>query len=221
MTKLQIIIFLIVFAVFGIVFFAVQSANTNKSLLSPTPNPLPTGSEYFRMISPQTQANQNQAQQQVPPAQAPVYSVEGELSASMPATIKTTKGDIHIVLYGKDTPNTVRNFMAKAQGGFYNNLTFHRVEDWVIQGGDPTGTGTGGGQIASELNDKPFVTGALGLARTPASKAISNDSQFFIVKTDSHHLDGEYVNFGMVTSGMDIVNSIAKGDKILVITVDE
>jgi peptidyl-prolyl cis-trans isomerase B (cyclophilin B) len=220
MNKMQIIIFAILVVVFGGLFFAVQSNVAMKGNLTPTPDPLPTGSEYLRVISP-NQSNGQQAQQQAPPTQAPVYGVEKEVSASMPATIKTNKGDIHIVLYGDIAPNTVRNFLNKAASGFYNNLTFHRVEDWVIQGGDPTGTGSGGGQIASELNDKPFVAGAIGLARTPASKEISNDSQFFIVKTDATHLNNDYVNFGMVTEGMDVVNKIQKGDKILSIIADE
>ena len=223
MTKMQIIIFVVLVVVFGLIFFTIQMNGSSKSLLSPTPNPLPTGSEYFRPISPQAdQQAQQQQQQQVPPTQPPEQAtVEKPLAASMPATIKTSKGDIEVVLYGIDTPNTVRNFMTKSRNGFYNNLTFHRVEGWVIQGGDPTGTGTGGGKIASELNDKPFTTGALGLARTPASKEISNDAQFFIVKEDATHLNNDYVNFGQVTSGMDVVNKIKIGDKILGITINE
>lgn len=232
MTKMQIIISTLLLVVFGILFFTIQKTGTSsKSALSPTPDPLPTGSEYLRIISPQVQqgaqgqqqAQQQQTQQgsQVQQQAQPATLYQGELSESMNATIKTSKGDIQVVLYGADAPNTIRNFLGKAQSGYYSNLIFHRVEGWVVQGGDPTGTGTGGGKIASELNSKPFTTGALGLARTPASKEISNDSQFFIVKIDATHLNNDYVNFGMVTEGMEIVNSIAIGDKILSITLDE
>lgn len=226
MNKLQVTIFILIVIVFGVLFFTIQKSNSAKSsLLSPTPDPLPTGSEYLRVISPAPQQGvegaQQQQQQQQPGAQTPQGTsslYEGPLQERMPITLKTTKGDIKIDLYGSDTPNTVRNFLGKAQSGFYTNLTFHRVEDWVVQGGDPTGTGTGGGKITSELNDKPFTTGAVGLARTPASKEISNDSQFFIVKTDASHLNNEYVNFGMVTDGMDVVNAMAIGDRIIGIT---
>src|SRR3990172_5829349 len=81
------------------------------------------------------------------------------------AVIKTGKGNIALELFEKDAPNTVKNFAKKAKSGFYNNLIFHRVEDWVIQGGDPLGTGTGGSEMPTELNNKPFVVGALGVAR--------------------------------------------------------
>ncbi|MBI2028135.1 MAG: peptidylprolyl isomerase [Candidatus Levybacteria bacterium] len=73
------------------------------------------------------------------------------------AIIKTSKGDIELSLYVTDAPNTVSNFIQKAKSGFYNNLIFHRVEDWVIQGGDPDGNGTGGGNVPVEFNSKPFM----------------------------------------------------------------
>lgn len=135
--------------------------------------------------------------------------------------LKTKNGQIVVKLYQKETPNTVANFLKKADAGFYNNLTFHRViADFMAQGGDPTGTGTGGGQIKSELNQIPFKRGSLGLARTPVSKEISNDSQFFICFTDDgcQHLTGDYVNFGEVVSGFEVLDQIKQGDKILEIT---
>lgn len=137
---------------------------------------------------------------------------------SQTAKIITTKGTIVLSLYPKDAPNTVANFVKKAKSGFYNNLTFHRVEDWVIQGGDPKGDGTGGGNIPTELNDKPFLVGSLGVARGGDIK-VSNDSQFFIDKKDATWLNKQYTNFGIVTKGMDVVNKIEIGDKILSITI--
>jgi len=135
------------------------------------------------------------------------------------AIIKTSKGDITLTLYPTDAPKTVANFIAKAKSGFYNNLTFHRVEDWVVQGGDPLGTGTGGGDMPTELNDKPFIIGSLGVARGQDIK-ISNDAQFFITKKDSVFLNGQYTNFGIVTKGMDVVEKIEVGDKILQISIE-
>jgi peptidyl-prolyl cis-trans isomerase B (cyclophilin B) len=141
-------------------------------------------------------------------------------AAATSATIKTSKGDIVVELYSDVAPKTVANFVSKAQSNFYADKTFHRVEDWVIQGGDPAGNGTGGGEMATEINSKPFITGSLGVARGNDIK-ISNDSQFFIVKSDSSWLNSQYTNFGLVTSGMDVVNKIAIGDKILSVTVQQ
>ena len=134
------------------------------------------------------------------------------------ASIKTKDGEIIVKLYSQETPNTVANFINKADSNFYQNLTFHRViPGFMAQGGDPTGTGSGGGKQKSELNNIPFKRGSVGLARTPASKEISNDSQFFICYTDEgcQHLTGDYVNFGEVISGLDILDKINQGDKII------
>ena len=132
-------------------------------------------------------------------------------------TISTSKGDIEVELYLQAAPKTVENFLKKAGEGFYNNKTWHRVEDWVVQGGDPKGDGTGGGDMPTELNDLTFSLGSIGIARGPDIN-INNDSQFFIVKKDSSFLDKQYTNFGKVTVGMDVVNNISIGDKILNIT---
>jgi len=134
--------------------------------------------------------------------------------------VTTKDGQIVLKLYSKEAPNTVANFIKKADSGFYNNLTFHRViPGFMAQGGDPLGTGTGGGEIASEINNLPFVRGTIGLARG-GNKAISNDSQFFICFDNQgcQHLTGDYVNFGEVVSGLDVLDKIKQGDKIVTIT---
>src|SRR5207247_10804757 len=97
--------------------------------------------------------------------------------------------------------------------------TVRRVEDWVLQGGDPKGTGTGGDRVASEYNHLSFKRGAVGVARGQ-DPAFNNDSQFFVVKKDSTFLDKQYPNFGQVTSGMDVVAGIKIGDRIKKITVE-
>lgn len=137
------------------------------------------------------------------------------------ATIKTKDGQIVVKLYQKETPNTVANFLKKVNSGFYNGLTFHRVIDgFMAQGGDPSGTGMGGGKQNSELNNLPFKRGSLGLARTAETKAVSNDSQFFICFTTEgcQHLTSDYVNFGEVISGLDVLDKIVQGDKMLEVT---
>ena len=128
-------------------------------------------------------------------------------------------GSFTFTLRGDKAPQTVARFVGKAKSGFYNNLTFHRVEDWVVQGGDPQGTGSGGGRVPSEYNDLTFAVGAVGIARGQ-DPAFNNDSQWFICKKDSSFLDKQYTNFGQVTSGMDVVNGVKIGDKIKSITVE-
>lgn len=130
------------------------------------------------------------------------------------ATIELEKGGIiRIQLFEKLAPKTVANFTAKANAGFYDSLTFHRVEDWVVQGGDPLGNGTGGGNQGTELSSQPFKIGAVGIARG-GNIQISNDSQFFIVKKDSEFLNNLYTNFGQVTEGLSVVEALRVGDKI-------
>lgn len=133
-------------------------------------------------------------------------------------SLTTKDGQMVIKLYSKDTPNTTANFLTKVNSGFYNGLTFHRViPGFMAQGGDPTGTGMGGGKQKSELNNIPFKRGSLGLARTAETNQVSNDSQFYICYTDTGcaHLTGDYVNFGEVISGLDVLDKITQGDKII------
>jgi len=132
--------------------------------------------------------------------------------------LKTKDGQIVVELFADKCPNTVKNFLDKVNSGFYDNLIFHRViQGFMAQGGDPKGDGTGGGRQKSELNDVPFVRGSLGLARTADTKQYSNDSQFFICFSTKgcQHLTGDYVNFGQVISGLDVLDKIEQGDKIL------
>jgi len=152
------------------------------------------------------------------PTEAPISN--NKETAMNQATIKTSKGDIIVKLYPEVAPKTVANFSAKATNGFYKNLTFHRVEDWVIQGGDPLGNGTGGGKMPTELSEVPFKKGSLGVARGPI-REVSNDAQFFICTQDCDWLTGDYTIFGEVTNGMDTVMKIEVGDKITAIEVEK
>ncbi len=220
MQKLQITIFLTIILHFAIVVVITQSSSTaekEKKQVSISDIPaqitlIPT-QPPTTLNTPETEKNN---QQQIVNQQ----ELEAYKTASATATISTTKGDIILELFGEEAPYTVANFIKKAKNGFYKNLTFHRVEDWVIQGGDPKGDGTGGGEMKTELNSKPFVRGSLGVARG-SNIEISNDSQFFITKTDASHLNGQYTNFGMVKEGLDVVDKIEIGDKILNITIQE
>jgi cyclophilin family peptidyl-prolyl cis-trans isomerase len=141
------------------------------------------------------------------------------------ATIKTAKGSIVVELNAKDAPQTVNNFVFLARDGFYDNLTFHRVEPgFVIQGGDPIGNGTGGPgyNIPPEIKLK-HSKGAISMARRggPAQTTPSSGSQFYITLEAQSSLDGEYTAFGYVTQGMDVVEKIAVGDVMQTMTIEE
>jgi peptidyl-prolyl cis-trans isomerase B (cyclophilin B) len=125
------------------------------------------------------------------------------------ATMHTNHGPIEIELHDDDAPKTVENFRKLASDGFYDGVIFHRViRDFMIQGGDPTGTGTGGPgyTFEDEINDHKIVRGALAMANAGPN---TNGSQFFIVTTqEASWLDGKHTVFGKVVSGMDTVDTI-------------
>lgn len=147
----------------------------------------------------------------------------GETGKNRVATIVTEKGTIKFELYEKDAPITTKNFIELAQKGFYDGLTFHRVEPgFVIQGGDPKGDGTGGSEKTIPLEIAPTLThkkGAVAMARSNAPNSAS--SQFYIVLEEAKFLDGKYAIFGQVIEGQDVVDKIAKGDKMLKVTIGE
>jgi peptidyl-prolyl cis-trans isomerase B (cyclophilin B) len=126
------------------------------------------------------------------------------------ATLHTNHGAIEVELFDDDAPKTVENFLKLSRDGFYNGVIFHRViPDFMIQGGDPTGTGTGGPgyQFEDEFNDNKVVRGALAMANAGPN---TNGSQFFIVTTAAAPwLDGKHTVFGRVTGAMDAVDSIS------------
>lgn len=141
------------------------------------------------------------------------------------AIIKTEKGDMTVDFYDKDAPNTVANFLKLAKEGFYNGVTFHRVlPNFVIQGGDPTGTGAGGPgyKIKCELDgeNQYHDRGVLSMAHAGRD---TGGSQFFIChsRDQTAHLDRNHTCFGKVLENVDLVDSIRQGDKILAIEVIE
>jgi cyclophilin family peptidyl-prolyl cis-trans isomerase len=127
------------------------------------------------------------------------------------ATLHTNHGAIEVELFDGDAPRTVESFRTLATDGFYEGVIFHRViPDFMIQGGDPTGTGTGGPGYTfdDEFNDHPVARGALAMANSGPN---TNGSQFFIVTADAcPWLDGKHTVFGRVTEGMDVVDAISQ-----------
>jgi len=137
-------------------------------------------------------------------------------------TIETTKGNITMEVYPELMPITVGNFEKLVRSNFYDGLKFHRVEHWVIQGGDPLGNGTGGPGWAIPLEtsaELKNLRGALAMARS--ANPNSAGSQFYILKTDAAWLDGDYAVFGKVTDGMDIVDKIERNDAMNLVKIQE
>jgi len=139
------------------------------------------------------------------------------------ATIDTKKGAIELELYPRHAPVTVNNFVFLAREGFYDGVIFHRViADFVIQGGDPTGTGRGGPgyRFADETAGNPLIheSGAISMANAGPN---TNGSQFFITHSPQPHLNGRHTVFGKVVKGKDVVDAIAQGDVMEKVTIRE
>ena len=142
---------------------------------------------------------------------------------SYAATIDTSRGRIVLELFAKDAPKTVNNFVFLARDKFYDGTTFHRViADFMVQGGDPTGTGRGGPgyRFEDETKNNPnrHAKGVISMANAGPN---TNGSQFFITHVETPWLDGKHTVFGRVLSGQDVVDSIQQGDQISGVTVEE
>lgn len=144
-------------------------------------------------------------------------------SKTYQAIIETSRGTIELELFPQHAPITVNNFVFLARESYYDGVSFHRViSNFVIQGGDPTGTGTGGPgyKFEDEVRDNPLKheTGSLSMANAGPN---TNGSQFFITHSPQPHLDGKHTVFGKVTSGQDVVDAIRQGDVMTRVTIKE
>jgi peptidyl-prolyl cis-trans isomerase B (cyclophilin B) len=144
-----------------------------------------------------------------------------ETDRTYKVTIETPRGAIELELYPEHAPGTVNNFVFLAREGFYDGVTFHRViPDFMIQGGDPTGSGRGGPgyRFEDELAGNPLrhTRGVISMANAGPD---TNGSQFFITHGPQPHLDGRHTVFGKVTKGLEVVDSITQGDAMLRVTV--
>jgi peptidyl-prolyl cis-trans isomerase B (cyclophilin B) len=139
------------------------------------------------------------------------------------ATFETTRGSIVVDLFPKDAPNTVSNFVFLAKDGFYNGTKFHRViPDFMVQGGDPEGTGRGGPgyKFADEVKNNPrkHQRGSLSMANAGPN---TNGSQFFITHIATDWLNGKHTVFGQVRSGQEVVDAVKQGDTLTRVTIEE
>ncbi len=139
------------------------------------------------------------------------------------ASIETDKGTIVLDLHPEHAPKTVNNFVFLAREGFYDQLSFHRViSDFMVQGGDPTGTGSGGPgyEFEDEVKGNPLKheRGVISMANAGPN---TNGSQFFITHSPQPHLNGRHTVFGTIAEGEDVVDSIEQGDRMLRVDVEE
>src|SRR5688572_29372889 len=146
-----------------------------------------------------------------------------DTNKSYSATFDTSRGKIVCDLFVKDAPETVNNFVFLAREGFYDGTTFHRViENFMIQGGDPTGSGRGGPgyKFPDEVknNSRKHGVGSLSMANAGPN---TNGSQFLITHVVTNWLDGKHTVFGQVTEGQDIVNAVQQGDTLNTVQVEE
>lgn len=138
-------------------------------------------------------------------------------------TMETNRGNIELEFYPQYAPKTVNNFVFLAREGFYDGVTFHRViGDFMIQGGDPTGTGRGGPgyRFEDELIGNPLIHEAKVISMANAGPG-TNGSQFFITHSPQPHLNGMHTVFGKVISGHDVVDAIRQGDRMERVSVSE
>lgn len=222
------------------IYFAVSRFNqaVSDASASPSPSPSPAALDFSFTKTPaptpmqQTQANQpsNQQQAQIAPQPTELPLARNKKLSGFPgilkpeilqnkaAVIQTAKGQIALKIY-PEASMAASNFMILAANGFYDGLTFHRVEDWVAQGGDPTGTGNGGPgyQFPDEPVTRSYVKGVVAMANSGPN---TNGSQFFILKTD-YPLQPNYTIFGQVISGQDVVNKLAVGDVMQKVTIQD
>jgi peptidyl-prolyl cis-trans isomerase B (cyclophilin B) len=137
------------------------------------------------------------------------------------AVIKTARGDLTLELYPQDAPVTVNSFVSLARKGFYNGLTFHRIiPGFMAQGGDPTGTGSGGPgyKFQDEFSSRTNQEGSLSMANSGPN---TNGSQFFICYAPQPHLNGKHTVFGQLTQGMDALKQLVNGDKMTEVIITE
>ncbi|MBI3103970.1 peptidylprolyl isomerase [Candidatus Daviesbacteria bacterium] len=206
----------------AITYFAVSKFKKDIGEVRASPSPSPQTLDFIFSSAPSPQPSHQQAQrQQAQPTELPLAKnkqlanfpgiLTPESLQNKKAVIQTAKGVIQLQIYPEVTM-AASNFMILAAYGFYDGLVFHRVEDWVVQGGDPLGNGSGGPgyQFPDEPVARAYTKGIVAMANSGPN---TNGSQFFILKKD-YPLEPKYTIFGAVISGMDVVEKITAGDTI-------
>jgi len=200
-------ILVLVFAITGIFSYGYHYADVKWQVGDKLAN---YKSKIFKKESEKKVA-ENQTNERKTYTQAPEMQID--VAKKYIAKFETSNGNFEVELYADKAPKTVNNFVVLSRDGFYNGLTFHRIiQDFMIQGGDPSGDGTGGPgyKFEDEINDVKLVRGVLAMANSGED---TNGSQFFIVTKDATDwLDGKHTAFGKVTNGLDVVMEIEKAE---------
>lgn len=217
-------VILILFILGAVGYFFMSKFKKDTAVFS-SPTPTPASLDFN--FNPQSAQNQ-QTEQQPQATELPLAKnkrldkfpgiLKPEILQNKKAVIQTKKGIIQLQIY-PEASMAASNFMLLAANGFYDGLIFHRVEDWVVQGGDPIGTGGGGPgyQFQDELVRKDYTKGIVAMANSGPN---TNGSQFFILKTD-YPLEPQYTIFGVVITGMDVVEKITVGDIMQKVVIQE
>lgn len=228
---------LILFIVGAGIYFTVSKFKQDVGSVTASPSPSPSPLEFLINKTPASAANNAQGVQtqqpfgsarggQAQPTELPLAknkklpqfpgTLKPEQLQNKKAVIQTAKGVIELEVYPEATM-AASNFMLLSTNGFYDGLIFHRVEDWVVQGGDPTGTGSGGPgyQFQDEPVTRPYIRGVVAMANAGPN---TNGSQFFILKKD-YPLPPSYTIFGAVISGQDVVDRLVVGDVMQKISI--
>lgn len=206
-------VFLIVFIIGAIIYFTFNKfkQDIKEASSSPSPSPASQNLDFLFNKSPAPNSAQTPELPLAKNKQLPNFPgiLKPEILQNKKAVIQTAKGVISLQIY-PEASAAASNFMILAANGFYDGLTFHRVEDWVIQGGDPEGSGGGGPgyQFPDEPITRAYTKGIVAMANAGPN---TNGSQFFILKTD-YPLQPNYTIFGQVISGMDVVGKLVVGD---------
>jgi len=206
-------VLLIIFLLGAGVYFTVSRFKQDVGTVVASPSPSPSDLDFLLTKTP-VPANGQPQSAELPLAKNKKLSqfpgnLQPQQLQNKKALIQTAKGIIQLQIYPEAT-KAASNFILLSANGFYDGLTFHRVEDWVVQGGDPNGNGTGGPgyQFPDEPVTRPYVKGTVAMANSGPN---TNGSQFFILKKDTS-LPPNYTIFGAVTGGMEVVEKITIGD---------
>lgn len=183
---------------------------------------------YFRLMAPVSGLEESapaglEAVRDLGPDVERALEVDDSGLSRAMVTLQTTRGKIRFRFFSKEAPKTVRRMAQLIESGFYNGLAFHRVEPgFVIQGGDPTGTGSGGSgvRLSAEFNSRKHVAGTVAMARKWDDQD-SADSQFYITLGNQFDLDGKYTVIGQVVEGLEVTHQILVGDRMTAVTLEE
>lgn len=214
-TNQKVLGILLVIFIFGAgIYFTVSKFKQDVRNVTASPSPSPATIDFLINKTPPPGSSQQGEPQELPLAKNKRLSqfpgiLQPEVLANKKALIQTSKGIIQLKIY-PEASMAASNFILLSANGFYDGLTFHRVEDWVIQGGDPEGTGRGGPgyQFPDEAVTRSYTRGIVAMANSGPD---TNGSQFFILKKDTP-LPPKYTIFGAVISGQEVVDKITVGD---------